>query len=331
MALFIAAALLPGCTARPATPPAPPGDTFRAQLVEQVTADGAWVHIEALQSIADATGGNRASPGPGYDASVDHVAGVLREAGFDTTTPVFTLRSDDRRPITLRNVVAQTRTGDPERVVVAGAHLDSVPDGPGINDNASGVAALLEVATRMGGSPPTTNAVRFAFWAAEERNLDGSAAYVESLSRSERRAIILYLNADMAASPNAGYFVQGGFGDEADETGPEGSEVVGRTLVEELAATGATAETAAFDDESDHDAFIEAGIPTGGVFSGADNAKTDAQAARWGGRAGVDFDPCYHSACDRAEGIDRRVLDDFTDALAGTVARFATATDPLAH
>src|SRR5690606_28586870 len=153
------------------------------------------------------------------------------------------------------------RTGDPERVVVAGAHLDSVPDGPGINDNASGVAALLEVATRMGGSPPTTNAVRFAFWAAEERNLDGSAAYGKSLSRTERRAIILSLSADMAASRNAGYFVQGGFGDEAEDIGPAGAEVVGRTLVEELAATDAPAEPAAFDDESDHDAFIEAGIP----------------------------------------------------------------------
>jgi aminopeptidase S len=310
-------------------PPPPVAGSFRSQLVADVTVDGALVHIEALQRIADTNGGNRASPGPGYDASVDHVAGVLREAGFEVSTPSFVLRSDDGGEATIRNVAAQTRTGDPQQVVMAGAHLDSVPTGPGINDNGSGVAALLEAAVRMGGSPPVPNAVRFAFWGAEELNLDGSTAYVDSLSSSERSAIALYLNMDMVASPNAGYFVQGGYGDDEYEAGPAGSEGVGRILVEELAATGVTAELAPFDGESDYDPFIEAGIATGGVYAGGYGVKTSEQAERWGGRAGAVFDHCYHSACDRADGIDRGALDNFSDAIAGTLARFAASTETI--
>jgi aminopeptidase S len=328
--LLAAAAALAGCASPgPEAPARPVVGSFRSQLVEDVTADGALVHIEALQRIADANGGNRASPGPGYDASVDYVAGALREAGFDVSTPSFVLRSDDGAVATVRNVVAQTRTGTAQQVVMAGAHLDSVPEGPGINDNASGVAALLETAVRMGGSPPVPNAVRFAFWGAEELNLDGSTAYVDSLSRSDRSAIALYLNVDMVASPNAGYFVQGGHGDDESEAGPAGSEVVGRILVEEFAATGVTAEPTPFDGESDHDPFIEAGIPTGAVYAGGYGVKTSEQAERWGGRAGVVFDPCYHTACDRADGIHRGALDDFSDATAGTLARYAETTETI--
>jgi aminopeptidase S len=330
--VVVAAALLSGCAPPgplgPDHQPAVPGQ-FRSQLVEQVTADGAMVHVEALQRIADENGGDRATRGPGYDASVDYVVGVLREAGFDVTTPSFVLVPDDGEEATVRNVVAQTRTGSPQQVVMAGAHLDSVPEGPGINDNGSGVAALLEAAVRMGGSPPVPNVVRFAFWAAEEPNLDGSTAYVDSLSQEDRNAISLYLNLDMVASQNAGYFVQGGEGDDRSETGPAGSEEVGRVLVEELAATGVTAERSPFYGASDYDAFIEAGIPAGGVYAGDEAVKTPEQAERWGGRVDAVFDACYHSVCDRADGIHRGALDDFSDAIAGTLARFAESSERI--
>jgi aminopeptidase S len=330
--LLIGAAVLAGCasTSTPATGPdaVPPSGPFRAQLVEAVTVDGSAAHVEALQAIADANGGNRASPGPGYDDSVDYVVRVLREAGFDVTTPSFTLRRDGVQT-EIRNVVAQTRTGNAASVVLAGAHLDSVRRGPGANDNASGVAALLEIAVRMGGSPALPNAVRFGFWGAEERDLEGSRDYVESLSRSDRSALALYLNVDMAASPNAGYFVRGGAGNDESETGPPGSEVVGRTLVEEFAAAGVAAELVEFDGGSDDLSFVKAGIPTGAIFAGDEREKTGEQAERWGGRAGVDFDPCYHAACDRAEGMDLTALDRFGDAMAGTVARMAESSQRL--
>ncbi|GAA0932467.1 M28 family peptidase [Pseudonocardia zijingensis] len=335
-AILAAAVLLtscssPGQTLPNASVPVPSADgAFRTQLVDDVTVDGALVHVDALQRIADTNDGTRASPGPGYDASVDYVAGVLRDAGFEVSTPSFVLRSDDDTEAEVRNVLAQTRTGDARHVVMIGAHLDSVPEGPGINDNASGVGALLEIAVSMGGSPPVRNAMRFAFWGAEELDLDGSASYVDSLSRSDRSAIALYVNVDMVASPNAGYFVQGGGRGDESETGPAGSDSVSRVLIEELAATGVTAEAQRFDNGgSDYEAFIEAGIPTGGVLAGDAGVKTPAQAERWGGRAGAVFDPCYHSSCDRADGIHEVALDDFSDAIAGTLARFAESTEPI--
>jgi aminopeptidase S len=328
-AVAAAVAVLVACTSTGPTSPEPAArGPLHSQLVQQVSGAGALTHAEALQQIADRNGGNRATPGPGYDASVDYVVGVLRDAGFDVSTPTFVLRQrGGGRETVVRNVIAQTRTGSAEHVVMAGAHLDSVPEGPGINDNASGVATLLEVATRMGSSPPIPNVVRFGFWGAEERNLNGSKSYVESLSDSEREAIALYLNLDMVASPNAGYFVQGGADGPESRSGPPGSATVGRVLVDELAANGIAADLMRFEGDSDYAPFVDADIPSGGVLAGDSNKKTTEQADRWGGRVGDVFDACYHSACDRIETLDRTALDKFSDAIAGTIARFADAAE----
>ena len=112
--------------------------------------------------------------------------------------------------ISARNVIAQTKTGSAENVVMAGAHLDSVPEGPGINDNGSGVAAVLETALQLGRTPQVRNAVRFGFWGAEEKGLVGSEKYIESLNVDQLRDIALYLNFDMLASPNPGYLTYDG-------------------------------------------------------------------------------------------------------------------------
>jgi Zn-dependent M28 family amino/carboxypeptidase len=231
-----------------------------------------------------------------------------------------------------RNVLAQTRTGNPDEVVVAGGHLDSVPEGPGVNDNGSGTAALLETAVRLGGSPPVANAVRFAFWGAEEIGLVGSTRYVEGLSGDERARIGLYLNLDMVASPNTAYMVYDG--DDSDRegagAGPPGSAAVERALVEGLAGAGVTAASTDFTGRSDYGPFIAAGIPSGGLFTGAGEAKTSEHALLHGGTAGQPYDPCYHQACDRIDTIDRTALDRNSDAVAATVARFALSTAELA-
>jgi aminopeptidase S len=180
------------------------------QLAGAVTDGGALEHLQALQKIADANGGNRAVGTSGYNASVDYVVGVLRGAGFQVSTSTYQTSGDDEDgfgPGSDRNVVAQTRTGDPGRVVMIGAHLDSVPDGPGIVDNGSGVASLLEIATRLGPDPSVQNSVQFAFFGNEEAGVRGSTGYVDGLSDDDRQKIQMYLNVDMVASPNAGYFV----------------------------------------------------------------------------------------------------------------------------
>ena len=302
----------------------------------------AMAHLEALQKIADEHGGNRAQGTAGYDASVDYVVGRLRAAGLDVTTPEYEAKSDDSddddddggggrggEPVRSRNVIAQTRGGDPDHVVVVGAHLDSVPKGPGIVDDGSGVATVLEIASRLAAAPPTGNAVRFAFFGSEESGALGSAAYVKSLSSAERQKIMLYLNVDMVASPNAGYLVQGGTGKDADETGPSGSADVAQVLLDQLTTTGVKPGKIKFvgDDES---AFIEAGIPAAGAENGDAKKKTDEQAAAWGGQAGTVYDPCYHQACDRIDNVNRDVLAHYLRAVAGTVVHFASADNRLA-
>ena len=177
----------------------PPDGPLVQQLTGEVSDAGALTHLQALQKIADENGGNRAAGTPGYEASVEYVVGVLRDAGFEVSTPTYAVSGDDDEgaPGTDRNVIAQTRTGDPGRVVMIGAHLDSVPAGPGIVDDGSGVASLLEIATRLGAEPTVQNTVRFAFFDHEETGSQGASGYLDGLSADDREKIKLYLNVDM--------------------------------------------------------------------------------------------------------------------------------------
>jgi aminopeptidase S len=308
-----------------ATAPEPPVQ----QLASQVSDANAMKHMQALQKIADEHGGNRATGTPGYDASVKYVVDVMRGAGFKVSTPTYEMSGDDGENGTGRNVIAQTRSGDPGRVVMIGAHLDSVPEGPGIVDDGSGVASLLEIATQLGADPPVQNTVRFAFFDNEESGAVGSVAYVEGLSAADRKKIKLYLNVDMVASPNGGYFVQGGKGRDSETAGPAGSATIGRVFADQLVKTGVTSpEIIEFvgDDESP---FIDAGIPVGGAENGDAEEKTAKQAKAWGGKAGKVFDRCYHEACDTIDNVNRDVLNHYLRALAGTLAHFATSAEEL--
>ncbi len=212
-----------------------------------------------------------------------------------------------------RNVIAQTKTGSTQNVVMAGAHLDSVPEGPGINDNGSGAAAVLETAVQLGSSPRVQNAARFAFWGGEEEGLKGSTEYVESLDVEALKDIALYLNFDMLASPNPGYFTYDG-DQSAPPTGsvprvPEGSAGIERMLADYLKGAGKTPQDTDFDGRSDYDGFTQAGIPSGGLFAGAEEKKSPEQAQLWGGDADQPFDPNYHKSTDTFEHIDRTALE----------------------
>jgi Zn-dependent M28 family amino/carboxypeptidase len=228
-----------------------------------------------------------------------------------------------------RNVIAQTKTGSATDVVMAGAHLDSVAEGPGINDNGSGVAAVLETALQLGSSPEVNNAVRFGFWGAEELGLLGSNNYVQSLDVEELKDIALYLNFDMIGSPNPGYFTYDG--DQSaphDESNgvprvPEGSAGIERMLVAYLQAAGKPAEDISFDGRSDYDGFTRAGVPAGGIYSGGDSKMSGKQAERWGGQAGEPFDPNYHKASDTLEHVDRTAMEINGDGVAYAVGIYA--------
>ncbi len=240
---------------------------------------------------------------------------------------VFTsTRSETRRTA---NLLADTKTGRADRTVVVGAHLDSVPEGPGINDNGSGSAQDLEVALQMAklGVTPV-NKVRFAWWGAEESGLIGSQFYVDSLTARQRKEIAVNLNFDMVGSPNFVRFVYDGDG-SAFGTGDTGSGVVEDVFNDYFASQGLATDPTEFDGRSDYDAFQAAGIPAGGLFSGAEDIKTAAQAATYGGTAGVAYDSCYHQACDDIDNLSLVALDQFSDAAAHATTVFAQTTSAI--
>jgi Zn-dependent M28 family amino/carboxypeptidase len=228
------------------------------------------------------------------------------------------------------NVIAETPNGRDDRVVVVGAHLDSVAAGPGINDNGSGAAAILEIALQMADlNIEPRNKVRFAWWGAEESGLIGSQYYVDHLSKRDLKNIALNLNFDMVASPNYVRFVYDGDGSDTPLAGPNGSANIESVFNKYFSEQGLPVEPTAFDGRSDYGPFIDAGIPAGGLFTGADEVKTDEQAAIYGGIVGDPLDSCYHTSCDDLNNIDKDVLEDMADAAAHAIQTFAMTTSAV--
>ena len=236
-------------------------------------------------------------------------------------------RSENRQT---SNVIAESTTGRSDRVAFAGAHLDSVPEGPGINDNGSGSASILEIAEEMSelGIKPR-NKVRFAFWGAEESGLLGAEHYVSTLSPRQQKNIAVYLNFDMVGSPNYGRFIYDGDGDAFGTTGPNGSDVAEGVFEDYFRSQGLATLPTAFDGRSDYKPFIDAGIPAGGLFTGAEDVKTEEEARLFGGQAGVAFDPCYHSPCDDIDNLSLEALDQMSDATAHALLTFAQTTSSV--
>jgi hypothetical protein len=452
------AMLLASCAAAPEAAPTDPA----RELAGKVNADAIFGHLEQLSGIATANDGNRAAGTPGYEATVDYIAGVLRDDGFTVSTPEFewlkvgdpgrptldiggrrypvqqasplastprgglsapSLRPgkpagcaagdyDDMRgalaivddtgcsvvakqnaavangvvgllvvsaggtrglfepgyyqkltlpvavidrstdaalrrtsaPVRLtldgkssvarsRNVIAQTTTGDTANVVVAGAHLDSGPRSPGINDNGTGVAALLSIAGALGSGPDAGNAVRFAFWGSE--SLGAAGKYVAGLDAGQLDDIAVYLDADMLGSPNAGFFTfdgdQSGQPNPAVPTDsvPEGSAGIERTLAGYLNLAGIRPADIPLDTASDYSPFLAVGVPVGGLTTGSTQVKSAVQARLWGGRAGAAFDPNQGTARDGIENVDHRALSITGPALAFAIGTYAQSTDGI--
>lgn len=234
----------------------------------------------------------------------------------------------EREIKTTFNVLAETSHGDDSNVVMVGAHLDSVFAGPGINDNGSGSAAILEVAEQMRKVRPT-NTVRFAWWGAEESGLVGSDFYVANLTEAERANIALYLNFDMIGSPNFVRFIYDGDGSAFELAGPAGSGAIEAFFEDFYADRGLAFEPTEIDFRSDYAAFFENDIPFGGLFTGAEGIKTPEQVAVYGGTADEQYDPCYHEACDTFENNSDEVLDLNADAVALATLTYAMSTESV--
>jgi Zn-dependent M28 family amino/carboxypeptidase len=296
-----------------------------------------------LNMIGDATGLRIPAVFTTYDAGFN-----LAQTPGATVTVTVDYVADQRETY---NVIAETRHGNDDNVVMAGAHLDSVQDGAGINDNGSGSAALLETAIQMAKVKPT-NTVRFAWWGAEESGLLGSEHYVAELSDEEADDIALYLNFDMVASPNYSFGIYDG--DNSGGTAAPGFIPAGSAQIEDVferfyTERGEPFQDSEFSGRSDYGPFIAIGIPAGGLFTGAEVPKTAAEAALYGGVAGAAFDPCYHAFCDNLTGAGQNValynalredytlvgninvdaLDVNSDAIATAVLTFAYDTSTV--
>jgi Zn-dependent M28 family amino/carboxypeptidase len=233
--------------------------------------------------------------------------------------------STDSAIRTTWNIAAETASGDANKVVVVGAHLDSRLEGPGINDNGSGSAAILEIAETFAAQKRVArNKLRFMWYGAEEFNLLGSTAYVNGLSQAEKDRIMAMINFDMVGSPNYVRFVYDG--DNSDfpvgpgaAAGPPGSAFLETLFVEYFNAVGLSSDPTPFSGRSDYGPFIAVGIPAGGLFTGAEGIKTAEQVEEYGGTAGIAYDPCYHQACDDFDNNSDRGLDEMSDAAAHVV------------
>jgi aminopeptidase S len=308
----LTAGALVALTAPAATAAAPPA----ALAAPDIPVANVQAHLNQLQTIANNNGGNRAHGRTGYRASIDYIQGKLNAVGYTTSLQSFTSGG-----ATGYNLTAEWPRGDANNVIMAGGHLDSVTAGPGINDNGSGSSALLEIALTVASQNlAPTKRIRFGWWGAEERGLVGSTYYVNNLPAAERSKIKGYVNFDMIGSPNPGYFVYSSSGQ------PSGSIELQRVLEAPFATMGVPTELTVVGGRSDHAAFANAGIPTGGLFTGAEVAKTSAQAQKWGGTAGQAFDRCYHASCDTTSNINVTALDRNTDAIAYAIWTLSSGT-----
>ena len=224
------------------------------------------------------------------------------------------------------NIIADSPKGDPNNVITVGAHLDSVVEGPGINDNGSGTSAILEIAKQISELKiKPRQQLRFAFWGAEESGLLGSQYYVDNLSDTALAKIKANLNFDMLGSPNYVRFVYDGDGSSEGVVGPAGSGEIEKIFTDYFGSQNLASAPTAFDGRSDYGPFIGVGIPAGGLFSGAEGIKTVEQAATYGGTAGAAYDACYHQACDDINNLSTKALSELGDAAAHAVMTLAVS------
>ncbi|MEV6617505.1 M20/M25/M40 family metallo-hydrolase [Streptomyces sp. NPDC051051] len=319
LAVTLGLASLPAASAAASSPTSGPtarlghGDTAAgtaaavlAAAAPDIDVSKVQAHLTEFSRFAADNGGNRRSTGQGYRDSLAYVKGKLQAAGYTVTEqPCTSGCTTNAGP----NLIAEWPGGDASRVYMFGAHLDSVSAGPGINDNGSGSAAILEAAlTLAANNPQMTNRVRFAWWTDEEQGLNGSDFYVRSLTSTQRSTIKAYYNFDMIASTNGGYFINHvtstaaqpmkAYWDSLNLQPEENTEGAGR---------------------SDDYPFEQYSIPTSGYAMGASARKTSAQAAKWGGTAGSAYDPCYHQSCDTLSNVNATGLNRAADGIAHTL------------
>ncbi|KAF1923881.1 Zn-dependent exopeptidase [Didymella exigua CBS 183.55] len=278
----------------------------------------------------------------GGDGDYTPVVGVTQEIGNEllakvgnsTAVPATLFIDTIRENRTNYNVIAETKGGDKSNILMIGGHTDSVYAGPGINDDGSGTIGVLVVAEALA-KYKVKNAVRLGFWGAEEFGKLGSFHYLKTLNGSisggpeEVSKIRAYLNFDMIASPNYVYGIYDGDGSAFNFSGPAGSDTIEKDFEKFYEANGEAHVPSLFTLRSDYAAFLENGIPSGGLFTGAEVLKTEEEAQMFGGEAGVALDACYHQKCDDINNLNHDAYLLNTQSIANSVAKYSMSWDGI--
>lgn len=275
--------------------------------------------------------------GQGADEADEAEGGQAEAQDAAALTADFTLETEFVTETTW-NVIAETKAGDHDNVQMFGAHLDGVEEGPGVNDNGSGSAALLASAEALAEQPTEVdNAIRFGWWGAEEVGLVGSTEYVASLDDAELGKIKSYMNFDMIGSDN---YIVGTLDSDGSDVPipdgvnvPEGSAELEKVFTDYFADIDQPNVGTDFSGRSDYQAFIDNGIPASGLFSGADGTKTAEEAEMFGGTVGEKHDTNYHQPTDTIENVSKESIDIFAPAIGFAVHTLAydltdAPTDP---
>jgi hypothetical protein len=240
------------------------------------------------------------------------------------------------------NVIADSKGGDKNHVVVVDAHLDAIY-GEGMLDNASGSVTILDIAQLMKNVNPT-NHLRFIWFGGEEIGLLGSQFYVGNLSSTDLSHIGYDLDADVTATPN---YTVGVLDPAAGDlfTGTSSSTFPNRVYKASLIARDAGVDYFTSIGKNheffspvgtDAISFNNVGIPASGVLTGQDCCKTQAEVDLFGGFTGnfegnvPSFDGgCVDNAflwCDNLSNNDFDVMTFMTKGFATMVLRMAFDT-----
>jgi Zn-dependent M28 family amino/carboxypeptidase len=175
------------------------------------------------------------------------------------------------------------------------------------------------------------NHVRSLWVGAEEEGLLGSNYYVSQLGAADRSKIIAMLDFDMVASPNYARQVYDGDGSTfgSDVSGPNGSGLIESLFSRWFDSRGQAHEPIPFDGRSDYVAFTNAGIPAGGIFTGAEKIKTHDEFLMFGGTEGQALDHCYHQACDTINNLNLKAFGEMKDAAADVLYQLMLTRSPI--
>ena len=266
-----------------------------AKLVECIKQPVLWRQLSAFQRIADDNPGpdghdNRDTGTPGYKASVEHVAALMRAAGYRVTVqPYNWTKIDGEKSDIDYNLIADSPFGDPEHVVVLEGHLDSIY-GAGMLDNASGSTTILEIALNMANTP-TRNQLRYIWFGGEELGLLGSKYYTRNLTKEELGRIDFDIDADVTATPNFAIIVADPrFAPNRKRFPPNvipESKVGNQDFAEYFRSIGVISRPGAGGNTgTDSNSFSLAGVPNTGILTQQDCCKHGWDVRDWGGVLG---------------------------------------------